>query len=222
MSSFHPKDKMSVILQLVYGLSWDGKTLNMAILEINTHEQLLSKIANESNSYLLLYKKGSEISDCSYKSLQKAMKAKTDFGIMVADVNKVKDIHKNYGITTVPSLLIFKDGKFKKAEKGCNSETFYTSLIESSLFKAQSSIENKQQKRVKVYSTPTCSWCKTIKRHFDQHGIKYTDIDVSRDQKAAEEMVRRSGQQGVPQTEIGGEIIVGFDKKRINSLLGIK
>ena len=46
-------------------------------------------------------------------------------------------------------------------------------------------------------------------------------MDVSVDQKAAEEMVKKSGQQGVPQTEINGQIIVGFDKTRINSLLGI-
>jgi glutaredoxin len=46
-------------------------------------------------------------------------------------------------------------------------------------------------------------------------------VDVSVDQKAAEEMVRKSGQQGVPQTDINGEIIVGFDKTRINTLLGI-
>ncbi len=55
----------------------------------------------------------------------------------------------------------------------------------------------------------------------DQNAIKYKEIDVSKDQKAAEAMVRKSGQQGVPQTDIGGQMIVGFDKVKINTLLGI-
>jgi len=54
-----------------------------------------------------------------------------------------------------------------------------------------------------------------------ENGIQYREVNVAADQKAAEAMVRKSGQQGVPQTEINGQIIVGFDKTRINSLLGI-
>jgi glutaredoxin len=52
-------------------------------------------------------------------------------------------------------------------------------------------------------------------------GIKYSEIDVSKDSKAAEAMVKKSGQQGVPQTTIGSEHIVGFDKARIDKLLNI-
>jgi len=52
--------------------------------------------------------------------------------------------------------------------------------------------------------------------------VQFTDIDVSKNQQAAQEMVRKSGQQGVPQTDIDGTIIVGFDKTRINNLLGLK
>ncbi|HIE15791.1 MAG TPA: NrdH-redoxin, partial [Bacteroidales bacterium] len=82
--------------------------------------------------------------------------------------------------------------------------------------------DDKPQKRVTVYSTPSCSWCNTLKTHLRKHRIRFTDIDVSQDQAAAEAMVRRSGQQGVPQTDIEGEIIIGFDKNRINTLLGIQ
>ena len=82
--------------------------------------------------------------------------------------------------------------------------------------------EGEPQKSVTVYSTPTCSWCNTLKSHLRKHRVYFTDVDVSADPSLAEELVRKSGQQGVPQTEIDGEIIVGFDKKRINSLLGIQ
>lgn len=78
------------------------------------------------------------------------------------------------------------------------------------------------QPKVLVFSTPTCSFCNLAKKYFREKGVKFTDIDVSRDQSAARDMVRRSGQMGVPVIDIGGRIIVGFDKPRINSLLGIK
>nr|NIU00417.1 NrdH-redoxin [Nitrosopumilaceae archaeon]NIU86828.1 NrdH-redoxin [Nitrosopumilaceae archaeon]NIV65485.1 NrdH-redoxin [Nitrosopumilaceae archaeon]NIX61019.1 NrdH-redoxin [Nitrosopumilaceae archaeon] len=68
---------------------------------------------------------------------------------------------------------------------------------------------------------PTCTWCNTIKRHLQENRIQFREVDVASNQKAAEEMVRKSGQQGVPQTDINGEIIVGFDKPRIDRLLGI-
>lgn len=194
----------------------------MAILNINSHEELLSNQQEGKNNYLLLYKKGSELSECSYKNLKNVLENHNDIiDVMTANISEVRDIHEKYGVSSVPTLMIFKGNKFVKAEKGCNEESFYKSLFESSLYTSTSSDKEKPQKRVKVYSTPSCSWCTTLKKHLDLNGIKYTDIDVSRNQNAAEEMVKKSGQQGVPQTDIGGQIIVGFDKKRINSLLGI-
>lgn len=80
---------------------------------------------------------------------------------------------------------------------------------------------NKQQKVI-VFSTPTCSFCAMTKKYFREKGVKFTDIDVSRDFDAARDMVRRSGQMGVPVIDIGGRIIVGFNKPQINLLLGIK
>ncbi|HCI30055.1 MAG: glutaredoxin family protein [Fervidobacterium sp.] len=74
--------------------------------------------------------------------------------------------------------------------------------------------------RIKIYTTPTCPWCKKAKEYFKQRGLSYTEIDVSKDQRAAEEMVRKSGQMGVPVIEIGSQIIVGFDKAKIDRILG--
>ena len=84
------------------------------------------------------------------------------------------------------------------------------------------SVPAQAQPRVIVFSTPTCSFCNTAKRYFREKGIKFRDVDVSRDQAAARDMVRRSGQQGVPVIDIGGKIVVGFDKPKIDSLLHIK
>lgn len=76
-------------------------------------------------------------------------------------------------------------------------------------------------KIVKIYSTPTCPWCIRTKQFLKENNITFEDIDVSGNQAAIEEMVRKSGQMGVPVLDIEGEIIVGFDKERIKSALGL-
>lgn len=80
-------------------------------------------------------------------------------------------------------------------------------------------------KKVIIYSTKICGYCKAEKTYFDAKGIKYEEIDVGSDQERAREMIEKSGQMGVPVTIIGEgeeeELIVGFDKDRINKLLKI-
>ena len=75
--------------------------------------------------------------------------------------------------------------------------------------------------KVKVYSTPTCPWCKKAKDFLVENKIEFEDIDVSSDQKASEEMVEKSGQMGVPVLDIEGTIIVGFDQEKIKETLKI-
>jgi len=72
---------------------------------------------------------------------------------------------------------------------------------------------------VKVYSTPTCPWCHKAKDYLNSKGVEFDDINVAEDQEAADEMVEKSGQMGVPVLDIGGEIIVGFDKEAIDTAL---
>jgi len=81
---------------------------------------------------------------------------------------------------------------------------------------------NTTQPKVIVFSTPTCSYCNLAKRYFREKNIKFTDVDVSRDQNAARDMVKRTGQTGVPVILINNKAIVGFDKPKINQLLNIK
>jgi len=181
-------------------------------------KQLRQETATSENAWLLLYKKGSDQSDCAFENLRKAEEEVKHTALYVADVNEVKDIHPVYEITSVPSLIQFENGQMKRVVKGCYKPEQFHVIFDKPVV---SGTEKKVQKNVTVYTTPTCSWCTTIKRHLQENGIRYREVDVSRDQKAAEEMVRRSGQQGVPQTDINGEIIVGFDKTKINLLLGI-
>lgn len=75
---------------------------------------------------------------------------------------------------------------------------------------------------IKVYSTPTCPYCTTLKNFLKEKSIEFEDIDVSKDQKVAQEMIDKSGQMGVPVADIDGEIVVGFDRERICQLLKIE
>ncbi|PJE57547.1 MAG: NrdH-redoxin [Candidatus Portnoybacteria bacterium CG10_big_fil_rev_8_21_14_0_10_38_18] len=75
---------------------------------------------------------------------------------------------------------------------------------------------------VKVYSTPTCPYCVTLKNFLKEHNIQFEDIDVSQNELAQKEMIEKSGQYGVPVVDIDGQIIVGFDQDRIKQLLKIK
>lgn len=82
--------------------------------------------------------------------------------------------------------------------------------------------QKRRQPRVIVFSTPTCTFCNAAKRYFREHHIRFKDVDVSKDQAAARDMARRTGQMGVPVIDIGGRLIVGFDKPKINKYLNIQ
>lgn len=75
---------------------------------------------------------------------------------------------------------------------------------------------------VKIYSTPTCAYCQTLKNFLKDKSFEFEDIDVSKDEKSLKEMVDKSGQMGVPVIDINGQIVVGFDKAKIEELLKIK
>ncbi|MFO7826980.1 MAG: glutaredoxin domain-containing protein, partial [Bacteroidales bacterium] len=132
------------------------------------------------------------------------------------------DIHQQYQITSAPVLLEFRGDKPGKMIKGCHEPRFFKSLFENALYSAVQNEGEKKTKRVIVYSTPTCPHCTTLKNYLKEKKIHFRDIDVSRDQRTAQEMVKKSGQQGVPQIDINGLLIVGFNKPKIDELLEIK
>jgi glutaredoxin 3 len=82
--------------------------------------------------------------------------------------------------------------------------------------------KDKKFPRVILFTTPSCSYCRMAKKYLREQGVSFKDVDVSRDQAAARDMVRRSGQQGVPVLDIGGKIIVGFDRSKIDQYLGLR
>lgn len=77
-------------------------------------------------------------------------------------------------------------------------------------------------KSVTIYSTPTCHFCKMAKDFFDEKGVQYTGYDVSADAAKREEMIKMTGQLGVPVIVVGGDIMVGFDREKLAHKLGIE
>ncbi|MEK7502837.1 MAG: glutaredoxin domain-containing protein [Patescibacteria group bacterium] len=76
--------------------------------------------------------------------------------------------------------------------------------------------------KVTIYTTPTCAYCKMAKEFFKQNNINYEEKNVLTDLKAREDMIHKSGQMGVPVIDVDGSLIVGFDRRRLAELLGIK
>ncbi len=75
------------------------------------------------------------------------------------------------------------------------------------------------EKKVVIYSTPTCPWCARAKDYFQKKGIKYTDYNVATDRDKAKEMIEKSGQMGVPVITIDDNVVVGFNQPQLEKLL---
>lgn len=78
-----------------------------------------------------------------------------------------------------------------------------------------------QEKKVTIYTTPTCVYCKATKEFFQEKGVEYEEKDVAQDAEAREHMVKTSGQMGVPVIEVGEDFVIGFDKAKLSELLGV-
>ena len=77
-------------------------------------------------------------------------------------------------------------------------------------------------KKVTIYSTPTCPFCIRAKQFLKDNNIQFIDYDVGSDQAKAEEMMKKTGQMGVPVIDVEGQFVIGFDKEKIRELLNIK
>ncbi|MCX7985351.1 MAG: hypothetical protein N2662_00230 [Bacteroidales bacterium] len=189
------------------------------IKAVTSYQDFWDKVKNVDRTFLMLYKEGGELSRCAVKNIEQALQDSDSINLYFADVTTVKDIHSRYQVTTVPTLLVFEKGEMLNMIKGCQDPEFYKNIFSQAVYQAKAKASGKEPKRVTVYSTPTCTWCNTLKSWLRKNGISFTDVDVSRDENAARELVRRSGQQGVPQTDINGQIVVGFNQQKLKELL---
>ncbi|MCL4384782.1 MAG: thioredoxin domain-containing protein [Actinobacteria bacterium] len=189
-----------------------------------------NRLLKENNDIIIFFY--SDISEKSKKALEilnLIKKENPKIPLFRINVSMVKEIHSKFGINMVPAIAIFKEGKLLNIIYGLYDKHYYEILLNNNIYheevtSASNKLENetKKQKKVVVYTSPTCSWCSALKSYFRKNNIKFTEIDVTKNERAGQEIMRKSGQMGVPQTEIDGRIIVGFDKAKIDAILGIK
>ncbi len=73
--------------------------------------------------------------------------------------------------------------------------------------------------QLKIYTAPACRWCKNLKEWIKRRRISFEEVDIDENEKEREKMIEKSGQMAVPVIEAGGEIIVGFDEKRLEEAI---
>jgi glutaredoxin-like YruB-family protein len=176
---------------------------------------------SSSDYYVFIYKSDSELSNCAFDNLKEAI-GSMEVEIYTADVNETKEIHKALGVTSAPTLVQMSQDKVVHLIKGCQNSSFYSTLFSGKSFTSFGRSYDGGSNSVVMYTTPTCTYCNSLKAYLNDKKVSFTEIDVSKDQQAAEDMVKRSGQQGVPQTVINGQVVIGFDRNKINQLLNIE
>ena len=141
--------------------------------------------------------------------------------VYVVDVEKVKGVHKLFGVKNVPTVLAVEKEKVTRRIEGVESAQLYAQVLAGAHPSHHKKGEKTVAHRIIVYTGPGCSHCAAAKKYLRLKGVGFREIDVSRDQHAAETLMRRSGQMGVPQIDIDGHIIVGNDQLKIDRLLSI-
>ncbi len=183
----------------------------------------LNKLIKENEALLItiFYADSSEKSKKALDVLKIVKDKNPKAPIFKVNVSEVRDIHSIYGINTVPAVLVLKEGKISNIVYGIQEKQYYETLFYDMPVFISTGKKEKKTHRVIIYTTPTCSWCRTVKSYLKKNHIVFREVDISRDEKAAQNLMRKSGQMGVPQTDIDGRIVVGFDKAKLDAILGI-
>jgi glutaredoxin-like YruB-family protein len=178
----------------------------------------------EHSTYLVLFFWGafSDAANRALRELREFAREYTDVPVCSIDVQQVKGVHKEFGVGSVPTVLVMKNGGEAGRFVGVESAAFYATQLAGMAPTHLARRARKKSLRVTVYTSPGCPPCGLVKAYLREHGISFRSVDISRDERAAREIARRSGQQAVPQIDINGRIVVGFDRGKLASLLGIR
>ena len=193
------------------------------LLQIKDRDHL-AKVRGKHKDYFVLVFWGS-FSDGAQRALAELKQFSDDYKkipLYVVDVVKMKGLHKEYGVSNVPTVLVMKDRKEDDRIEGVKSAAFYVTCLGGAAPSHIARPTKKKALRVTVYTSPGCPPCGQVKNYLRNNGISFRAIDISRDERAAREVIRRSGQQAVPQIDINGQLVVGFDKSKLSAILGIK
>jgi len=191
---------------------------------INSREEFINAAARKQGWQLFVF-----YTDTSAKSMQLLEEFKkwenppNDVSLYSINASQIRDIHPDYGITSVPAVLVFKNGEKINLIYGFQNVGYYEDLlVDPEPSSAHSGDSEKKVKRIVVYTSDSCPWCNKAKDYLKGLKIPFKEVNVSRNQAEAEKLVKRTGQTGTPQLDINGKYVVGFDKPKIDVLLGIR
>jgi glutaredoxin-like YruB-family protein len=174
---------------------------------------------NKEVLIVLFYANFSSASQRALAELEQFSKEDEQVPVYVIDVERVKGVHKQFGVESVPTVLAFRKGKVTQRLEGVESAQFYARIFSGAHPSHYKTGKGMVSHRVIVYSGPGCPACGTAKAYLRRRGVSFTEVDIARDQHAAQSLVRRSGQMAVPQIDINGHLIVGFDRAKIDRIL---
>lgn len=193
------------------------------MIETITSREQFEQIRDNTTDILLVvfYTRTSDKSLRAVEALSRLKDHNDDSNIYKIDATEVNEIHPEYNISTVPTLLVFRHGQPAEYIYGVQTEGFYSKILEKFHAASNDGEGGGADHRVTVYTTPTCPYCTQVKRYLDEHDVQYTEVDVASDPSAAQELMSRTGQQGVPQTEIDGQFVIGYNTAEIDKLLDL-
>jgi len=190
---------------------------------INSREEFINTVAKKQGWQLFVFH-----TETSAKSMQlleefkKWEKPPNDVSLYSINASQIRDIHPDYGITSVPAVLVFKNGEKINLIYGFQNVGYYENLLVDAQPSSHSGDSEKKVKRIVVYTSDSCPWCNKAKDYLKGLKIPFKEVNVSRNQAEADKLVKRTGQTGTPQLDINGKYVVGFDKPKIDALLGIR
>ena len=181
----------------------------------------LGKVQEKHREFLILvfYANFSSSAKRALTELENFSRENKEVPVYIIDVEKVKGIHKQFGVTNVPTVLVLEKEKVVRKIEGVESAQFYARILAGAAPSWHKGGEKTISHRVVVYSGLGCPACGTAKAYLRRRGVSFREIDISRDQHVAERLVRRSGQMAVPQIDIDGHLVVGFDQAKIDRFL---
>ncbi len=184
----------------------------------------LEELLERHEDFLVLFFYGgfSEAAQRARDELRQFIADNPDIPLYGLDVTRVKGVHRQYDVENVPTVIALENGEATRSVEGVQSARFYEVAFAGGPSTRPGGEGSKQRHRVVVYSGPGCPACGQAKTYLRRHRISFREVDIARDQRAARRLKRRSGRMAVPQIDVDGELVVGFNQSKLDRLLGIE
>ncbi len=194
--------------------------------QVVTHSQLVFEALEAPSTPVVIgfFSETSAASRMARPAFEQYCAEHPDQAAFYVDVAAVPDLHAKLDVQSVPTVLLVRDHRVLQKVVGARTQAAYALALGQAPSRPAATRDAQAPRRgrnVLVYTTDVCPWCTRVKSYLRQRGVAFRERNVQRDESAARELAARSSNKGVPQLDIDGQLVVGFDKPRIDSLLGL-